>query len=335
MRIRWDTGDEATDSIASQARILRNMQRDATPSPSRSRRTQGPAKPIPPPSTFGTVLAAVLNPRADFTSPTAQQCRRCHRDLSLHPIVMIGPQAFCYRCAKSEYPALMDDARLARNREARRTAPARKEYKEALHTFQWSKQQYAAQREAAAGAGFHTERNKWIIVWAIAIPCGILLPVVGLFAALPVLLVIQPIWDREREKLLADFDRTHTPPPAFDRTEPTQNYIPDPIVSLHPDCSAPALVRTGYDRDSILRRDDFTCQSCGCRFASANLEVHHVLPRAQRGSDSNRNLITLCKQCHFHEDWFDHVHKDNQQRISQKRMETFNILNGRLPRRRA
>ena len=335
MRIRWDTGEEATDTIASQARILRNMQRDAAPTTPRSQRPQRTSKPVPPPSTLGTVFAAVLNPRADFASSTAQQCNRCHRDLAQHPIVMIGLRAFCYRCAKSEYPTLMDEARRARNREARRSAPARKEHKEALHACQWAKQQYAAQREAAAGVGFHNERNKWIVVWAIAIPCGILLPVVGLFAALPVLLVIQPIWDRERERRLADFDRTHTPPTAFDRTEPTQNYVPDPVVSLHPDCSAPAFIGIGYDRNSVLRRDDSICQSCGCRFPVAELEVHHVLPRAQRGSDSIRNLITLCKQCHFHEDWFDHVHNKNQQRISQKQMETFNLLNGKLPRRRA
>lgn len=337
MRIRWDTGEETTDSIANQARYVRSMQRDAAPLPTHSGHAQRPTNPVPPPSApgTGTVLAAVLNPGADFTSPTAQQCNRCHRDLSQHPIVMIGPRVFCYRCSKTEYPALMDDARRARNREARHTAPARKEYKVALHAAQWANQQFSAQREAAAEMGFYTERNKWIIVCAIAIPCGILLPIVGLFAALPVLFVIQPIWDRERETSLANFDRTHKPPPAFDRTEPKPNYVPDPIVSLLPYCSDPALAGTGYDRNFILRRDDFTCQSCGCRFPSTDLEVHHVLPRAQRGSDSIRNLITLCKNCHFHEDWFDHVHKLNPQRISQKRMETFSILNWRFPRRRA
>jgi hypothetical protein len=248
---------------------------------------------------------------------------------------MIGRVGFCYRCAKIEYPALTDEARRARNREARRTAPARKEYQQAVHAAQWAKHQYAAQREAAARVGFYTERNKWIIVWAIAIPCGILLPVIGLFAALPILLVIQPIWDRERENRLAVFDRTHTPPAAFTCTKPAQNYVPDPIVTLHPDCSASTLIGVDCDRAFILRRDDFTCQSCGCRSSPADLEVHHILPRAQRGSNSIRNLITLCKQCHFHEDWFDHVHKNNQQRISQKQMETFNLRHGRLPRRRA
>jgi HNH endonuclease len=191
------------------------------------------------------------------------------------------------------------------------------------------------QREAAADVGFYTERNKWIIAWAIAIPCGILLPVVGLFVIFLVLLVIQPTWDRKRESRLAAFDRTHTPPPRFNRTESSQNYTPEPVVTLHPDCSAPTLIGIGYDRGFILRRDDFTCQSCGCRFSSADLEVHHVLPREQLGSDSIRNLITLCKNCHFHEDWFDHVHKNNQQRISQKRTETFNLLHKGFLRRNA
>jgi len=43
------------------------------------------------------------------------------------------------------------------------------------------------------------------------------------------------------------------------------------------------------------RRDGYKCQMCGIK---ANLSVHHIMPRAQGGTDDLRNLITLCKTCH-------------------------------------
>jgi len=331
MRIRWDSGEEIADTIASQARILRNMQRASVPT---TPRPNFIAKPVPPPSSLGPYLAEVFNRHADFGSPIAQRCRQCGKDLIQRPTIMVGSEAFCYCCAKSQYPKVMDEARRARNREARRIAPARKEYKKALHAFELVEQQYAIKREEAAAVRFYTKRNMWIIAWAVAIPCGIVLPIIGLIAILPVFLVIQLIWDRKRTSRLAAFDCTHSRP-VFDRTEPSQNFVPDPIVSLHPDCSAPSFINIGYDREWILRHDDFMCQCCQSRFPTAELEIHHLLPRAQGGSDSIRNLITLCKPCHFREDWFDHVHKFNQRRILEKRMERFNPLRGKLPRPRS
>jgi len=48
-------------------------------------------------------------------------------------------------------------------------------------------------------------------------------------------------------------------------------------------------------RQQILRRDGWTCQSCG---TMSNLEVHHKEFRSRLGDDSERNLITLCTACH-------------------------------------
>lgn len=48
-------------------------------------------------------------------------------------------------------------------------------------------------------------------------------------------------------------------------------------------------------RNSILRRDDWRCQSCGSRLG---LEVHHITPRSKLGEDVEENLITLCWECH-------------------------------------
>lgn len=48
-------------------------------------------------------------------------------------------------------------------------------------------------------------------------------------------------------------------------------------------------------RQSVLQRDNWHCQSCG---SVESLEVHHVQPRGRLGADAERNLITLCNQCH-------------------------------------
>ena len=48
-------------------------------------------------------------------------------------------------------------------------------------------------------------------------------------------------------------------------------------------------------RRQVLRRDGWTCQSCG---AMSNLEVHHREFRSQLGDDAEQNLITLCAACH-------------------------------------
>ncbi|MEM0158418.1 MAG: HNH endonuclease [Thermoplasmataceae archaeon] len=61
---------------------------------------------------------------------------------------------------------------------------------------------------------------------------------------------------------------------------------------------------------AVLMRDNFQCRVCErSEFSSVptdqgyskihiSLEVHHIVPRKDRGSDSFRNLITLCEECH-------------------------------------
>ena len=48
-------------------------------------------------------------------------------------------------------------------------------------------------------------------------------------------------------------------------------------------------------RLSIIERDGNVCSVCS---GSKTLEVHHIIPRSEGGSDSRENLITLCKKCH-------------------------------------
>lgn len=54
----------------------------------------------------------------------------------------------------------------------------------------------------------------------------------------------------------------------------------------------------GYSsrREAVLHRDNYTCQCCGKK--NCRLEVHHIIFRSNGGSDDERNLITLCEDCH-------------------------------------
>lgn len=52
-------------------------------------------------------------------------------------------------------------------------------------------------------------------------------------------------------------------------------------------------------RQLVLNRDDHTCSNCGRHRTSVEtLDIHHIVPRGQGGSDQPSNLQTLCRRCH-------------------------------------
>jgi 5-methylcytosine-specific restriction endonuclease McrA len=54
-------------------------------------------------------------------------------------------------------------------------------------------------------------------------------------------------------------------------------------------------------RTQVLARASWTCQACGVW--SARLDVHHIVKRAQGGSDFDLDrLIALCRPCHAQTD---------------------------------
>ena len=48
-------------------------------------------------------------------------------------------------------------------------------------------------------------------------------------------------------------------------------------------------------RKSIYARDGYRCALCDC---TQYIQIHHVIPRGQGGSNHEHNLITLCSWCH-------------------------------------
>jgi len=60
--------------------------------------------------------------------------------------------------------------------------------------------------------------------------------------------------------------------------------------------------RLGLDKDhriSILSRDNYKCARC-YRVSEdfGVMQVHHIVPVSEGGTDENKNLITLCSMCH-------------------------------------
>lgn len=53
-------------------------------------------------------------------------------------------------------------------------------------------------------------------------------------------------------------------------------------------------VRTRFE---VFKRDDFTCRYCGKKSPEVVLEVDHIVPRAEGGSDDEMNLATSCWDC--------------------------------------
>lgn len=48
-------------------------------------------------------------------------------------------------------------------------------------------------------------------------------------------------------------------------------------------------------RKEVYRRDGFRCALCD---STDGIQIHHVIPRGEGGSDFPENLITLCWRCH-------------------------------------
>lgn len=56
----------------------------------------------------------------------------------------------------------------------------------------------------------------------------------------------------------------------------------------------------GHWKKAVHIRYNFTCQHCGEKEDPMNrsFEVHHIIPRAEGGTNDPSNTILLCKECH-------------------------------------
>ena len=52
-----------------------------------------------------------------------------------------------------------------------------------------------------------------------------------------------------------------------------------------------------FTRQTVFERDEYTCQYCGDRFDSKELNLDHVIPREKGGKNSWDNIVTSCIRC--------------------------------------
>mgnify|MGYP000896284205 CR=1 FL=1 len=50
-------------------------------------------------------------------------------------------------------------------------------------------------------------------------------------------------------------------------------------------------------RFDVFKRDQFTCSYCGRKPPEVTLEVDHIIPKAEGGTDDSENLTTACWDC--------------------------------------
>jgi len=52
-----------------------------------------------------------------------------------------------------------------------------------------------------------------------------------------------------------------------------------------------------YCRRTVYKRDNYTCQYCGCKPGSEELTIDHVLPRSHGGLTTWENCVLACVSC--------------------------------------
>lgn len=59
----------------------------------------------------------------------------------------------------------------------------------------------------------------------------------------------------------------------------------------------PAHLSLPLSRRTVISRDHYTCQYCGCQFNRSDLTLDHVLPRSRGGPTTWENVVAACRTC--------------------------------------
>ena len=103
---------------------------------------------------------------------------------------------------------------------------------------------------------------------------------------------------------------------AWKRQNPrSSKWYPNLFVDFNPNGSKdPTRYSWTYTRYLILQRDGYKCRVCGSNgndcevkkkvhgqtwVIKGGIEIQHIIPKSQGGTDHPANLITLCRKCHL------------------------------------
>ncbi len=75
-----------------------------------------------------------------------------------------------------------------------------------------------------------------------------------------------------------------------------ENYRVPEILVLHRYDRMPQQ-RVHFSRKTLYKRDNQTCQYCGCKPGTEELTIDHIIPRAQGGQTTWTNCVIACTEC--------------------------------------
>ena len=94
-----------------------------------------------------------------------------------------------------------------------------------------------------------------------------------------------------------DFSQDHFQDSEIIRTITYKIRIPRVILLLIYDRFPPRRVK--FTRKNIYKRDENTCQYCGKKFKSQDLNLDHVVSLSRGGKDSWENVVCSCVSCNL------------------------------------
>ena len=86
-------------------------------------------------------------------------------------------------------------------------------------------------------------------------------------------------------------------PASVERIGTTRGPLPAPRTIVLRGFDRLPRRHVRYSRANVFARDDFTCQYCGARPVRAQLNLDHVVPRAQAGRTCWENVVASCVRC--------------------------------------
>jgi len=97
---------------------------------------------------------------------------------------------------------------------------------------------------------------------------------------------------------LMSFDRwLEHRPQNHDWIKTASREVPAPQVIVLTKYGKRPPRRVSFSKPGVHRRDRFTCQYCGDKLSSKELQIEHVIPRSRGGGTTWENCVAACGEC--------------------------------------